>query len=317
MNTTASHADDAARARRSFIFTPGLRPDMFAKALAGGADIVCVELEDGIAPKDKVEARRKGLALFAGAGGGVESTGDIVKSGGAESTGDIAESNRDVECIVRINSLATAFGLDDVQAVLAAAAIDAPPALMLPKVKSPDEIVWLDDLLTERGHACRLHIIIETNEALEAAHDIAHASARIDALFFGGIDMAAELRCKSAWQPLLYARSRVVHAAASAGVDVIDVPYLDLQDAAGMTREAELARDLGFCGKGAIHPKQIDAINRVFTPDEAAIDKARKVLKAFDAADTGLVVVDGKLIEAPVLREMRRIMAVAERVAGR
>jgi len=74
---------------------------------------------------------------------------------------------------------------------------------------------------------------------------------------------------------------------------------------------------LGFCGKGAIHPKQIDAINRVFTPDAAAIDKARKVLKAFDEADTGLVVVDGKLIEAPVLREMRRIMAVAERVAGR
>jgi len=323
MNTTASHIDDAARARRSFIFTPGLRPDMFSKALVSGADMVCVELEDGIAPKDKVEARRKGLALFAGAGGGVESTGgvesagDIVKSSGAESTGDMAESNRDVECIVRINSLATAFGLDDVQAVLAATAIDAPPALMLPKVKSPDEIVWLDDLLTERGHACRLHIIIETNEALEAAHDIAHASARIDALFFGGIDMAAELRCKSAWQPLLYARSRVVHAAASAGVDVIDVPYLDLQDAAGMTREAELARDLGFCGKGAIHPKQIDAINRVFTPDAAAIDKARKVLKAFDEADTGLVVVDGKLIEAPVLREMRRIMAVAERVAGR
>ncbi|MDD9810208.1 MAG: CoA ester lyase [Gammaproteobacteria bacterium] len=317
MNTTASNIDDAARARRSFIFTPGLRPDMFPKALAGGADMVCVELEDGIAPKDKVEARRKGLALFAGAGGGVESTGDTVKSGGAESTGDIAESNRDVECIVRINSLATAFGLDDVQAVLAASAIDAPPALMLPKVKSPDEIVWLDDLLTERGHACRLHIIIETNEGLEAAHDIAHASARIDALFFGGIDMAAELRCKSAWQPLLYARSRVVHAAASAGVDVIDVPYLDLQDAAGMTREAELARDLGFCGKGAIHPKQIDAINRVFTPDKAAIDKARKVLKAFDEADTGLVVVDGKLIEAPVLREMRRIMAVAERVAER
>lgn len=293
--TTPPHAnaafDTGARARRSFIFTPGLNPEMFPKALACGADMVCVELEDGIAPKDKAEARRKGLALFAEPPGG------------------------DIECIVRINGLGTAFGLDDVQAVLAAEA--PPPALMLPKVKSPDEIAWLDDLLSERGHACRLHIIIETNQALEAAHDIAYASKRIDALFFGGIDMAAELRCKSEWQPLLYARSRVVHAAASAGIDAIDVPYLDLQDADGMVREAERARDLGFCGKGAIHPRQIPLINRVFTPDAAAIDRARKILKAFDAADTGLVVVDGKLIEEPVLREMRRIVSVAERVAAR
>lgn len=292
--TTLPHAaahDSDARARRSFIFTPGLNPEMFPKALACGADMVCVELEDGIAPKDKVEARRKGLALFAEPPGG------------------------DIECIVRINGLSTAFGLDDVQAVLAAEA--PPPALMLPKVKSPDEIAWLDDLLTERGHNCRLHIIIETCEALEAAHDIACASARIDALLFGGIDMAAELRCKSEWQPLLYARSRVVHAAASAGIDAIDVPYLDLQDADGMVREAELARDLGFCGKGAIHPGQIPLINRVFTPDAAAIARARKILKAFEQADTGLVVVDGKLIEEPVLREMRRIVSVAERVAAR
>lgn len=292
-HANAAASDCGARARRSFIFTPGLNPEMFPKALACGADMVCVELEDGIAPKDKVEARRKGLALFAEPPGG------------------------DVECIVRINCLGTAFGLDDVQAVLAADTVSAPPALMLAKVKSPDEIAWLDDLLSERGHACRLHIIIETNQALEAAYDIACASTRIDALFFGGIDMAAELRCKSEWRPLLYARSRVVHAAASAGIDAIDVPYLDLQDADGMVREAELARDLGFCGKGAIHPKQIPLINRVFTPDAAAIDRARKILRAFDAVDTGLVVVDGKLIEEPVLREMRRIVSVAERVAAR
>ncbi|MDD9856969.1 MAG: CoA ester lyase [Gammaproteobacteria bacterium] len=290
-HATAAAHDSGVRARRSFIFTPGLNPEMFPKALACGADMVCVELEDGIAPKDKLDARRKGLALFAEPPGG------------------------GIECIMRINCLSTAFGLDDVQAVLAAEA--PPPALMLAKVKSPDEIAWLDDLLSERGHACRLHIIIETNQALEAAHDIAHASARIDALFFGGIDMAAELRCKSEWRPLLYARSRVVHAAASAGIDAIDVPYLDLQDADGMVREAELARDLGFCGKGAIHPEQIPLINRVFTPDAAAIDRARKILKAFDQAGTGLVVVDGKLIEEPVLREMRRIVSVAERVAAR
>ena len=214
---------------------------------------------------------------------------------------------------MRINCLRSAFGISDVQAVLDTSA--PPPALMLPKVMSPDEVVLLDDILTEQGLDTRLHIIIETNAGLEAAHDIARASPRIDALFFGGVDMAAELRCKNSWEPLLYARSRVAHAAAGVGVDAIDVPYLDLRDPEGMEREARLSRDLGFSGKGAIHPKQIPILNGVFTPSEAEVAHARRLLEAFAEADTGLVVVDGKLIEKPVLREMHRIVAIAERVA--
>jgi len=277
--------------RRSFIFTPGLKPEMYPKALACGADIVCVELEDGIAPKDKAEARRNAMALFAE-----------------------PQANDGVERIVRINCLREAFGLSDVQAVLETDT--PPPALMLPKVRTPDEVIWLDNLLTERGHATRLHIIIETNPGLEAVHDIARASPRIDALFFGGVDMAAELRCKNAWEPLLYARSRVVHAAASIEVDAIDVPFLDLEDSVGMEHAAGLALDLGFSGKGSIHPKQIPILNNVFTPDQAQVDHARRVINAFEEADTGLVVIDGKLIEKPVLREMYRILAISERVSS-
>ena len=127
--------------------------------------------------------------------------------------------------------------------------------------------------------------------------------------------MAAELRCRNAWQPLLYARSRVVHAAAAAGVDAIDVPYLDLDDPEGMVAEARLAADLGFSGKGSIHPKQIPSLNGVFSPDETTVAHARRIIDAFAAADTGLVVVDGKLIEKPVLREMHRVLAIAERVS--
>ncbi len=277
--------------RRSFIFAPGLKPEMVPKALASGADIVCVELEDGVAPKDKDEARRKAMALFAE-----------------------PQADDGVERIVRINCLRTAFGLADVQAVLDTDT--PPPALMLPKVMSPDEVVWLDDILSERGHPTRLHIIIETNAGLEAVHDIARASPRIDALFFGGVDMAAELRCKNAWEPLLYARSRVVHAAAGVGVDAIDVPFLDLEDPQGMEREAKLALDLGFSGKGSIHPKQIPVLNRVFTPDDARVSHAKRIIRAFEDADTGLVVIDGKLIEKPVLREMHRILAIAERLSS-
>ena len=277
------------RPRRSFIFTPGLRPDMYPKALASGADIVCVELEDGIAPKDKAEARKSALALFEG-----------------------PQADDGVERIVRINSLRERFGIEDVNAILTTET--PPPALMMPKVRTPDEVMMLDQLLTEAGHATRLHVIIETNAGLEAACDIAKCSDRIDAMFFGGVDMAAELRCQIAWEPLLYARSRVVHAAACAGLDVIDVPYLDLEDPVGMRIAARQARDLGFAGKGAVHPKQIAAINEVFTPTNDEIIRARRVIGEFEAADTGLVVIDGKLIEKPVLRDMYRIVSIADRM---
>ena len=168
-------------------------------------------------------------------------------------------------------------------------------------------------MLTARGHECRLQIIIETNEGLEAAVDIANSSKRIDALLFGGVDMAADLRCAQTWEALLYARSRTVHAAASAGIDVIDVPHLDLDDPDGMIKAARQAKELGFSGKGAIHPKQIAALNAVFTPSAEEIARAERIVQAFDKADTALVVIDGKLIEKPVLREMRRILAVSKR----
>lgn len=279
------------RPRRSFIFTPGLRPDMFPKALASGADIVCVELEDGIAPKDKAEARQKALALF-----------------------EAPQADDGVERIVRINSMRERFGIEDVNAVLASKT--PPPALMMPKVRTPDEVVMLDQLLTEAGHATRLHVIIETNEGLEAAFEIARCSDRIDAMFFGGVDMAAELRCQNSFDAMIYARSRVVHASAAAGLDVIDVPFLNLDDPEGMRIEAEKARDLGFAGKGSVHPKQIADLNEVFTPPADKIARARRIIAEFEAADTGLVVIDGKLIEKPVLRDMYRIVAIADRMGG-
>ena len=172
--TTNEHT---IRPRLTFIFAPGLKPEMYPKALNSGTDIVCVELEDGIAPKDKDDAREKGLALFAS-----------------------PQADDGVERIVRINCLRTAFGLADVNAVLATDT--PPPALMLPKVMTADEIIWLDDLLSERGHDTRLHIIIETNASLEAIHDIAQASTRIDALFLA----------ESTWQPS-FAAKRVGTAA--------------------------------------------------------------------------------------------------------
>ena len=125
------------RARRSFIFTPGIKPEMFPKALASGADIVCVELEDGVAPKDKELARENAISIF-----------------------EEPQKNDGVERLVRINCIREAFGIADIQAILSTDS--PPPSLMIPKVKSPDEIIILDNLLTERGHKTRLQVIIET-----------------------------------------------------------------------------------------------------------------------------------------------------------
>ena len=280
---------DKIRVRRSFIFTPGLQPEMFPKALASGADMVCIELEDGIAIKDKDIARKNTI--------------------NALKTLDVKS---DVELVVRINCQRTKFGLLDLEAFISSEI--KIKAIMLPKVKTPDEIKFIDDLLTDCNLDTDLHVIMETNEALENIYDIAHASRRTVALYFGGVDMAAELRVDNKWENLLYARSKLVHAGASAGLDVIDVPYLDLENMDGMKKEAELVKNLGFTGKGSIHPKQIKILNEVFTPPQDEIVKAKKILEQFNNSNTGLVVIDGKLIEKPVLREMQRKIFIADKI---
>jgi (S)-citramalyl-CoA lyase len=254
--------------------------------------MLCVDLEDAIAPQHKDEARAKTLALFAQ-----------------------PQAADGVERIVRINCLRERQGLSDVAAILDSER--PPPALMLTKVKSADEVRLLDDLITGANTGTeidiRFHVIIETNDGLDQAYRIARASARIDSVLFGAVDMAAELRTTVSWETLLYARSRLVHAAAGAGLDLIDVPFLDLGDLDGLAREAAASATLGFTGKAAIHPKQIAPINGAFTPDAAAIDRARRIIAAFEESDSGLVVIDGKLIERPVVRSMYRIVAIAER----
>ena len=275
--------------RRSFIFTPGLKPEMFPKAIDSGADMVCIELEDGIAIIDKDQARKNTI--------------DALKT---------LEVKSGVELVVRVNCQRTKFGLLDLEAFISSKL--KVKSLMLPKVKTPEEVTFIDDLLTDCNLDTDLHVIMETNEALESIYDIAHSSKRIVALYFGGVDMAAELRVPNKFENLIYARSKLVHAGASVGVDVIDVPYLDLEDMNGMKKEAELVKNLGFTGKGSIHPKQINILNEIFTPTKEEIIKAKKIVDQFNDSNTGLVVIDGKLIEKPVLREMQRKILIADKI---
>ena len=284
-------AEVSARARRSLLFVPGLRPERFDKALASGADVVCVDIEDAVGLDFKAEARALSLPLFARA------------------------PQLGVECMLRINALSTRDGLRDLDAILSCDT--PPPSLMLPKLRSPDEIKLLDRLLTGKFASIRYCVIVETNEALEHAVAIAQASSRVDSMIMGGVDLSADLRCAKEWEALLYARSRLVHAAASAGIDLLDVPFLALDDEAGLAREAQGVARLGFTGKASIHPKQLPIIHAAFTPSAAEIAKAKKVIAAFEAAPAGLVVVEGELIELPVVRSMYRKLAVAQRIAAR
>lgn len=278
-----------ARPRRSLLFVPGLRPDRYLKALDSGTDIVCIDLEDAVALPRKDEGRELTMPLFE------------------------KPSHPQVERMVRINALSTPDGLKDLSAIIASKT--PPPSIMIPKIRSAEEVQLLDTLLSSGpAREIRFCVIIETNQGLERAQDIARASARIDSMILGAVDMSADLRCRKAWEPLLYTRSRLVHAASSAGIDLLDVPYLNLDDPEGLSEEATRCAALGFTGKASIHPNQLPHIHRAFTPDAAAIEKARKVCAAFEADKTGLVVVDGELIELPVVRSMYRVLAIAERI---
>ena len=277
--------------RRSLIFVPGNKPEWFPKALKYGADVVCVDLEDAIAPSQKDAARTATLGLFE----------------------KYRKESHEPECIVRINSLRSSDGINDITGILARK--QPPPGLMLTKVKTDDEVRHLEELLEAPPfNSIRFHVIIETNDALEDAYKIAKSSNRIDSLLFGGVDMSAELRTNLDWDNLLYARSRLVHAAAGANIDLIDVPSLNLDDIEGLEAASRASAGLGFTGKAAIHPKQLEVINRCFSPSPEAITEARRIVQAFEDSEDGLVVVDGKLLEKPVLRSMHRILAIAERI---
>jgi (S)-citramalyl-CoA lyase len=280
------------RPRRSLLFVPALRPDRYLKALEVGADIVCIDMEDAVTLERKDEGRALTLPLFAQA------------------------SHPHVERMVRINALSTYHGLKDLQALIEC---EAPPdAIMIPKIRSAEEVELIDTLLSAGpARHIRYCVIVETNRGLERAIEIAAASPRIDSMILGAVDMSADLRCTKAWEPLLYTRSRLVHAAASAGIDLLDVPFLNLDDPEGLRQEAMGCARLGFTGKASIHPNQIPIIHEAFTPTEAQIAKARKVCAAFEESTTGLVVVDNELIELPVVRSYYRMLAIAERIAGK
>ena len=279
----------AERIRRSLLFVPAVRPDRFPKALATGADAVCIDLEDGVAPGAKETAREQALALLA------------------------AREPTAAEVSLRINDAKTPLGQTDLAALVDSGT--RPDALMLPKVAGTDEIRAVDAALARGGGALPLIVQIETAAGLLAAADIAAASPHVSAVFFGAIDLSADLGCAVEWEALLYARSRVVLAAGAAGVAALDSPFMDVPALGALAEETSRVRRLGFTGKAAIHPTQVPVIQKAFAPSAAETAWARKIVAEYERQQGGVLLVEGQLIELPVVRSARRTLGVVGRRA--
>lgn len=279
------------RVRRCVLFVPAVRPDRFEKAVATGVDAICLDLEDGVSFAQKDEAREKVLALLA--------ERPVTRA----------------EVMLRINEPGSELGDRDLEALLSAEG--RPDALMVPKVGGPDALRALEERLAPTLSGMPLVVQIETAPGLAAVEEIAVATPEVAVLFFGAVDLSADLGCAIEWDALLYARSRVVAAAALAGVQAMDTPFMDVGAPSKLTDESHAACRLGFRGKAAIHPTQVSLIQTAFSPSMEEVSWARRIVAAYEANKGGVLLVDGKLIERPVIASAQRILAVAESVDRR
>lgn len=267
---------------RSLLFAPGSDERKLVKALESEADAVIADLEDAVAPGDKDVARELTVRV-------------------------LAETETHAARLVRVNGMDTPYALDDLAAV---AELDL-DAIVVPKA-TPEAIAALGD------DGPPLIAIVETAAGLQHARELA-AAPRVKALLLGAVDLGLDLGLepRADGLELLHARSTIVLGSTLAGLrGPFDAVYLGIRDAAGLEAEARLARSLGFRGKPCIHPAQVDVVNRVFTPDVEEIERARAVVDAYEAAvaeGRGAIALEGQMIDVPVVKRARDILAQAER----
>ena len=278
---------------RSWMFVPGHRQRMIDKALGLNADAIMLDIEDGVAPNEKDSARK-----------------NIADSLGRDKTpGSPAR-------YVRINSIGHSRMDADLEAVLRPGL----EGLVCPKVDTPEEVRQVDAFLNDKEAknklakgSVKLLIAIESPRGLFNAPAIAASSPRVVGLIFGAEDFGREIGLPTVREgearDLIYARSAIVIAAASAHVQSIDGVWVDLNDGQGLLGFAKQSRQLGFSGMSCIHPSQVDAINTTFSPTAAEIDYCQKVLQAFEEANArgdGSIAFGGQLIDRPIIERARR-----------
>jgi citrate lyase subunit beta / citryl-CoA lyase len=288
------------RPRRSVLYMPGANARALEKAKTLPCDAVILDLEDAVAPEAKAAARQQVMAAVTARGFGSR------------------------EVIVRINGLDTDWWLDD----LNAAAKARPDGILVPKVSKPGNLLDVAERLVDisADHDIRLWAMIETPLAIINAAEIAatakDSETRLAGFVIGTNDLARESRAK-----LLPGRAAMtswlaaaVLAAHAFGIDILDGVYNDIADAEGFRRECGQGRDMGFDGKTLVHPDQIAPCNAAFSPSEAEVAQARKIIAAFELPENhakGVVRIDGRMVERMHADMARRTVAIADSIAAR
>ena len=283
---------------RSLLFVPGVRPDMLQKAPNYPVDALIPDMEDSVPVEEKDRARETVARML-----------PHLAAGG-------------VPVIPRTNSLGTGLLTAD------AAAVVGPhiAGVTVGKIGSAWEVRQVCGVLEGLERAAgrpvgstRLLPWIETAQGVANAAEICRASPRIAAVAFGADDYTADMGVPRSADgvELLYPRSVVAVAARAAGIPALDTPYTDFRDAEGLRREAALARQMGYRGKFAIHPGQIEAINTAFAPTPEEVEEARRIVSAYEAAQAqghGATSLDGRMIDAPIVLRARNVLALAESI---
>jgi len=314
-----------ARLNRSELAVPGSRPELFEKAAKGSADVIFLDLEDAVAPGDKVQARKNVIAAI----------------------NDIDWGTKTLS--VRINGLDTSYMYRDVTDIIEQTG-DRLDLFMIPKVGTTSDVYAVDMLTTQcedaRGRTKRIgfELIIETALGMSNVEAIAHASKRNESLHFGVADYAASTKARTTviggpnalygvltdidgdkpreyhWGDMWhFAVSRMVVAARAAGLRPIDGPFGDFKDGDGFRAQANRAAALGCEGKWAIHPSQIDLANEVNSPSEKEISQAKRILEAMEQAQKdgqGAVSLDGRLIDIASIKQAEVMVKKAEQIAA-
>jgi citrate lyase subunit beta/citryl-CoA lyase len=282
-----------ARPRRSVLYMPGSNARALEKAKSLPADGLILDLEDAVAPDAKELARRQVCEMVQGGGYGMR------------------------ELIIRVNGLATPWGYGDI----AAASRTGADAILLPKVESADAIRHMEAIMKANGapEGMAIWAMMETPRSVLESQRIAESSARMTCLVMGTSDLAKELDCAHTHErlPFITSLSLCMLAARASGLAIVDGVYLDLKDDSGFEYACRQGAELGFDGKTLIHPNQIAACNRVFTPRAEDVEWSRKIIAAHSAAAArgeGVAVVDGKLIENLHVESAQRLVKMAEAI---
>ena len=279
------------------LFVPGNDPGKLFNAGIYGADSLVFDLEDAVAVGEKDSAR------------------DLVKNA-------ILYNEYPCEVGVRINHISTPFGHDDIREIMKA----RPAFLRVPKSEDPADIVAVDELIThwekEYGYEAgtvKIVLTIETALGIMNSYQLARASKRVVAIGLGAEDLAADLETNrtSSGREILFARSQLLLSARAAKVQAIDNVYADVKNEEGFIADTLLGKELGFSGKSVVHPNQVDVVHRIYTPTSDEVRKAQKILAAYQEAlakKSGVIALDGKMIDGPIVTRAERTLRYAQAV---